>query len=209
MEHRVFLELMRVGQGRRPPRYERAPEAFFEWLARLYAGMRGEVVSAAARDADGQLTSASEPVDLDALLASRPLHLVLEVMGVGVRTFFAGEEGCHLWSSLLSGSEVVRVRAIEPAEDATPASAIADHLRAARDFQAALARGDWPLPSDPAGLLPAVRRVRFDPPARPGETALLEIEDLVTSEVRAHQVARVADGLRPLVWLRASRIRVD
>lgn len=208
-EHRVFLELMRVGQGRRPPRYERAPEAFFEWLARLYAGMRGEVVSAAARDADGQLTSASEPVDLDALLASRPLHLVLEVMGVGVRTFFAGEEGCHLWSSLLSGSEVVRVRAIEPAEDATPASAIADHLRAARDFQAALARGDWPLPSDPAGLLPAVRRVRFDPPARPGETALLEIEDLVTSEVRAHQVARVADGLRPLVWLRASRIGVD
>ncbi len=204
-EHRVFLELLRVGQGRRPPRYERAPEAFFEWLARFYATTRGEVSAAAARDEAGRVLRQDEPIDLDALLAARPLQLVLEVIGTGVRSFFAGEEGCHLWTSLLSGSEIVRVRVIEPAEDATPADAIAAHVRDAALFEEALARGDWPLPEDPAGLSPAVRRVRFDPPARPGETAALEIEDLVTAQVRAHHAARVAEGLAPLVWLRASR----
>ena len=63
------------------------------------------------------------------------------------------------------------------------------------------------LPEDPEGLLPAVRRVRFDPPQRPGETSLIEIEDYVTSQAVEQTARSLEDSLRALVWLRASRRR--
>jgi len=203
-EHRVFLELLRVGQGRRPPRYDRAPDGLFEWLAELYAGLRGELVAAAARTPDGEIQASGEAVDLRALLARRPTQLVLELYGVATRSFLEGERGCHVWSSLLSGAEIVRVTL----HDAESCAAVLEaHDDAARRFERALERGESPLPPDPAGLLPAVRRLRFDPPPRPGEAAPLEIEDYPSGQVIVERSRRPIDALRPLVWLRASRER--
>ncbi|MEQ8886573.1 MAG: hypothetical protein RID93_02985 [Sandaracinaceae bacterium] len=204
-EHRVLLELLRVGQGRRPPRYDRAPDGLFEWLAELYTGLRGDVLAASARRPDGSILTLEEPRELGALLAAHPNHLVLELHGVAMRTFLEGEQGCHVWSSLLSGAEIVRVRLTdaESCEDV-----LHEHDRSARAFERALQerRGEG-LPEDPARLLPAVRRLRFDPPTRPGESSLLEVEDYVTGQVMVESVRRIPDALRALTWLRASRAR--
>ncbi|GAB5540295.1 MAG: hypothetical protein SangKO_000550 [Sandaracinaceae bacterium] len=204
-EHRVLLELLRVGQGRRPPRYDRAPDGLFEWLAELYTGLRGDVLAASARRPDGSILTLEEPLELGALLAAHPNHLVLELHGVAMRTFLEGEQGCHVWSSLLSGAEIVRVRLTdaESCEDV-----LHEHDRSARAFERALQEGRGEgLPEDPARLLPAVRRLRFDPPTRPGESSLLEVEDYVTGQVMVENVRRIPDALRALTWLRASRAR--
>lgn len=143
-----------------------------------------------------------EEIDLDRLLSPRPVHVVLELIGLGVRSDLEGEVGCHLWSSLLSGSSIVRVKLHE---GSSPRELIASHLDRARAFERALDRTE-DLPDDPAHLMPAVRRIRFDPPERPGESALLELEDYATGQVRIQNVRRVAEALEPLVWLRTSRL---
>jgi len=198
-EHRVVIELLRVGRGRRPPSFDRRADQLFEWLATIYAGLRGEVVGAAGRGEGGVVEGA-----LDDVLAARPDLLAFELEGVAVRSLLEGERGCHVWSSLLAGSEIVRVR---PVDAPSARAAIDAHAAAVTEFAAALDRGDEPLPDDPEGLLPAVRRVRFDPPQRPGETALLELEDYVTGQVLEQRVQSLVEPLRALIWLRASRRR--
>ncbi len=204
-EHRVLLELLRVGQGRSAPSYERTPEGFFEWLVRFYASLRGEVIGAAARDERDRIEVFEEPVDLDALIARRPLQVVFEIVGLGVRSYLESEVGCHLWTSLLSGSSIVRVRLLDADDETSAKSAIERHLAMARAFEGALDRGE-DLPPDPAQLLPAVRSIRFDPPERPGETSLVTLEDYSTGQVRAAHARTIAEALTPIVWLHASRI---
>ena len=203
-EHRVYLELVRVGQGRRPPAYERAREGLLEHLARLYAGLRGELFDAAIEAEDGGIHHAVEPVDLGALLTHRARAIVLGIDGVAVRSFFEGETGCHVWSSLLAGASIVRVRALE-ATHASSREALEERAAAVIAFDAALERADERLPPDPAGLLPVVRQVRFDPPRRPGESALMELEDYATGHVVVRHATELRQVLAPMVWLRASR----
>ena len=199
-EHRVLIELTRVGRGRRPPSYEREGASFFEWLAEVYARLRGECVAAAARLEDGALLEG----ELAALLAERPRTVTMEVEGVAVRSLFEGETGCHVWSSLLSGAEIVKVRVFDGGAPKEELEALGARTRA---FEAALDRGDDALPEDPAGLTPAVRAFRFDPPDRPGEGALLEVEDYVTGQVLEQHARTLEEALSTLVWLRASRRR--
>ena len=84
----------------------------------------------------------------------------------------------------------------------------AEHVvaeRFAREaFEEALEAGVDPLPPDPEALLPCVRRVRFDPPLRPGELAPIEVEDFLLGTSGTHQCRRLGDVL-PHYWaLRAS-----
>lgn len=197
-EHRVLLELLRVGRGRRPPSFEAATAGFLERLAAILTGLRGEVIGAAGLDEDGRVLEGS----LAEVAARGPTLLAVELEGVGVRSLLEGEVGCHVWSSVLAGSEIVRVR-LASAESAR--AVVEAHLARAAAFDAALDRGGDPLPEDPQALLPAVRRLAFDPPDRPGETAHLEIEDYVTGQVLEQRAQRFDEPLRALVWLRASR----
>jgi ATP-dependent Clp protease ATP-binding subunit ClpC len=197
-EHRVVLEIARVGRGRQPPKYEKAAPGFFEKLALLYAGARGEVIAAASRDESGAVREG----ELAALLEARPVAVVLEIEGVAVRSFFSGEEGSHVWTSVGSGSEIVRVKLLH-AERARAAAA--QHREEASRFDAALSRGDDPLPANPEALLPVVRRIAFDPPSRLGEPAPLELEDYATSYVELGHATDLLDAVRAAMRVRASR----
>jgi len=191
--------MLRVGRGRRAPTFEPDAPGFLEWLGAVYAKLRGEITGAAARTEDGRFHEG----ELAELFALRPTMLVFEVEGIAVRSLLEGERGCHVWSSLLSGSEIVRVRLV----DAPSARAHLDeHAAATRAFQEALDEAsDRAMPDDPEGLLPAVRSVRFDPPMRPGETALLEVEDYVTGQVIEQRARALDEAIAALVWLRASQ----
>lgn len=198
-EHHVVIELLRVGRGRRPPSFEEASQGFLEALASVLSGLRGEIVGAAALDEDGRIL---EDETLAAVCRRAPSLVTVELEGVAIRSLLEGEVGCHVWASVLAGSEIVRVRLVEAG---SARAAVEAHLASVAAFDAALDRGDDPLPADPQGLLPAVRRIAFDPPDRPGETALLEVEDYVTGQVLEQRAQRMDEALRTLVWLRASR----
>jgi ATP-dependent Clp protease ATP-binding subunit ClpC len=197
-EHAVLVEIARVGSGRRPPSYERAPDGFFEQLVRHYASARGEVVSAASRDERGRVRTASDP---SVLLAARPSAVVLEIEGLAVRSLFAGEVGSHAWTSIAAGSEIVRVR-IASGESAP--GALDRHEEAEAHFDGALARGDAELPANPSALLPMVRRFSFDPP-RPGELAPLEVEDFAAGHVEVATASDLSAALRATMLLQMSR----
>ncbi|MCA9533409.1 MAG: ATP-dependent Clp protease ATP-binding subunit [Myxococcales bacterium] len=204
-QHSVFVELLRVGQGRNR-RVMARDEDLFGWLIEAYRSGRGVLVAAAVALPDG----ARREFGFDELgqLGLRENHgatrVVLKFVGLGVTDFFRGEEGCHVRTSMLSGSEVVRVRLVPDGDDATPLELLLRSDRERADFERALERGDVPLPPDPDGLLPCVRRVRFDPPLRPGELSPMEVEDFRLGTSGSHQCRRLADVL-PHYWsLRAS-----
>ena len=147
----------------------------------------------------------AEPAELAALLDRAPDLVVLEIVGLSVYDFFAEETGCHLWQSLQSAPEVVRVRVSSAPPDRTPRDVVAEHAAAVRRFQEALEAGRAELPENPEGFLPAVRRIRFDPPARPGATAMLELEDYLVGTSSATHARGLAEPLRQLWLLRMSR----
>ncbi|MCC6877514.1 MAG: AAA family ATPase [Sandaracinaceae bacterium] len=206
--HRVLVEIARVGQGRRPPSYGRAAEGFFEKLVRHYAGhdaaegggtSRAELAAVATRDEDGRVHEAES---LDRLFERRLVTVVLDLEGLALRHAFELEHGSHVWTSIEGSSEIVRVRLLE-GEGAR--DAVARQQRAARELDAALSRGDAELPPNPEALLPVVRRIAFDPPARPGESAPLEVEDYVLGHVEVLGARDVIEAVRLMRWLGATR----
>jgi ATP-dependent Clp protease ATP-binding subunit ClpA/ATP-dependent Clp protease ATP-binding subunit ClpC len=116
-----------------------------------------------------------------------------------------GETGSHIWTSLLYGSEIVRVQVRPSATDAS-ARALLDEMREQRRaFELALESGQDSLPENPAGLLPAVRKLRFDPPARSNEAVPLEVEDYRLGVIEATRARRLTELLPRLWMLRLSR----
>ncbi|MCB9661213.1 MAG: ATP-dependent Clp protease ATP-binding subunit [Sandaracinaceae bacterium] len=204
-QHSALVELLRVGQGRRR-RVTARDQDLFGWLIEAYRAGRGVLVAAALAMSDGTRRElAFEDLDKLGLPENHgAARVVLKFVGLGVTDFFAGEEGCHVRTSMLSGSEVVRVRVLPDTDDLAPLCVIEEADQARARFEDALERGEEPLPPDPDGLLPCVRRVRFDPPLRPGELAPIEIEDFRLGTSGTHQCRRLADVL-PHYWaLRAS-----
>ena len=204
-QHTVLVELLRVGQGRNR-RVTARDQDLFGWLIEAYRGGRGVLTGAALAMPDGSRRELGfEDVEKLALPENQGAsRVVLKFVGLGVTDFFAGEVGCHVRTSLLSGSEVVRVRAIPGDDERTPLAVILASDRARVVFEQALEAGQVPLPEDPEALLPCVRRVRFDPPLRPGELAPIEVEDFRLGTSGVHQCRRMADVL-PHYWaLRAS-----
>ncbi|WP_437288533.1 AAA family ATPase [Sorangium sp. So ce406] len=218
-QHAVLIELLRAASFTEAPAgapagaRDAAEEGLFEALARAYGEAGGEVEgwagarSGRAPEGDGHARAVEHgrgTAGLDAALSSGPELLVLSVVGLCVRDFFELETGAHVWTSLARGPEVVRVRVLPARPGLSPAAAVRDHLDRQAAFDEAARRGRA-LPPNPAELLPVVRRIRFDPPRRPGTAAPIEIEDYVMGYAEASSVRSLSQALAPLWLLRMSR----
>jgi len=169
-----------------------------EWMTRALVDWRGTVERVAARVSDGSVHEGTGPEAALEVLELGVQHVAIELSGPGARAFFAGEHGCHVWSSALRDSEIVRV---EPtAAGCVPSDLVAELLDARGRFEAALERSDAELPDNPLSLLPAVRRFSFDAPARPSERVPIDVEDYRLGFGRTLR-APSPEPLLPLLWL--------
>ena len=193
----AFLELQRVGdEGARSE-----GEDLFGWLVHAYDRARGIRISGAGARRDGTRVRVNADDDLKELASCD--HVVLKIVGLGVKDFFAGEVGSHVHSSTAMGASVVRVALLPLEASSRPEEALDAHARGVEAFELALDRGE-DLPPNPSHLLPCVRRIRFDPPLRPGERTRLTLEDFRLGIAFHRQAKHVVDAL-PRVWaLRAS-----
>ncbi|MBO6939576.1 MAG: ATP-dependent Clp protease ATP-binding subunit [Deltaproteobacteria bacterium] len=155
-------------------------------LAELYRAQRGELTQLTAI-VDGEVRE----LPLDTQLFSSELALTL--VGPGLESLWAAEDGCHVWTRSDGASEVVRVR-IHPGRDAT------EVLQARLDAQAAVARGEDQEPVDSLGQ--AVRRIKYDGGRGDSRSHLLVIEDFRLGEVFQRHTSKLRDGLESLLWLR-------
>ncbi|MEM9075043.1 MAG: hypothetical protein AAGE52_41485, partial [Myxococcota bacterium] len=192
--HQVTVELLRVGHARR-----RVALGLFNTLTTFYAGWRGELISAAARLASGEIAIADGPSDLPSLLQQAPDQLALTLGGVDLYRWLQGEHGCHVWNAVTRGSEVVRVRILPEAKHG--ADFLREHQDAQKRYERALESGVDPLPEDPERLLPVVRRIRFDPGRGP---APFEIEDYPLQHVERGNTRTITEVLPAFLWLRMS-----
>ncbi|MFO0551971.1 MAG: AAA family ATPase [Polyangiaceae bacterium] len=219
--HNVVLEIVRVAAPR-TARFTDALEsptgtrraALDDWLARSYLAIADELAGrAGAFDGatvarGGRAIALSSAEDLSRELTTmRADCIVLSLSAIGVRDALAHEEGCHVWQPLAESPEIVRVRVL-PAGTA-PLAAAKDYLARAAAFRRAMQLSSGldaaARPSNPASLTPMVRRFRFEPPARPGALAPLEVEDYVLGLVREPPVREPVEALRALIWARLSR----
>ena len=202
--HLVELEITAVA-GQRSSFRE---EDLFQVLTSTYASLRGEVLELATLALDGTVKEVQEPGEDDLLgtLSTFVRRAVLRISGLGVLDFFSGERGCHLWSSEVYGAQLVQV-AVRPGTWERSAREV---LEARRDedarFEEALERGDEVLPADPTVLLPAVRKIRWEPPARPGEAEVAEVEDFRLAWADALRVRGLEELVELLVFVHMSRV---
>jgi hypothetical protein len=168
---------------------------------------RGELLEGAAACRDGAHRRFEDEAELKALVRAYGVDRVaLKISALGALDFFCDEHGCHIWSSLIRGAEVVRVgvRAALPEESAM--SRLAQQEQELSLLEEALERGDRELPLDPFSLLPVVRRLRFELPIRPGERSLFEIEDYTLGAVELVELKKLPELLHHLLLIRASRV---
>jgi ATP-dependent Clp protease ATP-binding subunit ClpA/ATP-dependent Clp protease ATP-binding subunit ClpC len=198
--HAVELALWRVGAAQVRRRFHASRDTLLEGLARALGGARGEVVGAAARGVDGELRVEQGPGALEAVLAgAAPEHVVVHVVGLCVRDFFEGEDGCHVRHSLGGAPEVVRVR-VRALEDTAPGESVLAHERAVAAFESELEAGRGGGLEDPGGLDRLVRRLRYESPEAPGAPVVYEVEDFVASWAARKSARSLEDALRG-VWL--------
>ncbi len=215
-QHAVFVEILRAGSLDAPGHEALGKGRLVESLARAYAGARGELEGFASRRKRGRMLSfGPSDDDLDWVLdgeqglnAEGLDHVVLKIVGLCVRDFFALEAGVHVWTSLDREPQIARVRVIPANLGDTPASVIAAHEEAQRLHDEA-ARSGGERPPDPSALSSVVRKIRFDLPRRPGGSSPLEIEDYVMGFAETLEVRRLEDALAPIWLLRTSRVDVD
>jgi ATP-dependent Clp protease ATP-binding subunit ClpC len=200
-QHAVFLELARVGAEarRRIGERDRGGDALLPWLARAYIVARGEVDAFAMVLADGEVREGEGRAGLEALLANGTGHLVVKLVGPCVREFFELEAGTHIWQSLASAPEIVRVRVLPVSHGATPGGFVRSHQMELRAFEEDATRGD------PLALSPIARVLRFDPPRPDGPPARLEMEDFVIGYTGVAHARSISEALQPLWLLRLSR----
>ncbi|RYE95070.1 MAG: ATP-dependent Clp protease ATP-binding subunit [Myxococcales bacterium] len=204
--HAVFIELARASRGAPAGRFARPDDRLLRWLARAYGEARGQLEEAVVRLDGGdviELRGQDLLARLESWMSQGAERVVLRVVGLCVLDFFELETGSHVWQSLADQPEIVQVRVHAAPPGASARGCLDAHDEARRRFDESLGRGD-PLPN-PDRLLPAVRKLRFEPPRRPGAVALLEVEDYVLGHGAATWVREVADALVPLWRLSMSR----
>jgi len=149
-------------------------------LGRLYCSQRGELAEVACLRS-GEV----QPVDLDGPMPSTDLAVTL--VGPGLESLWAAEDGCHVWTRTDGTSEVVRVR-VHRDRDAS---------EVLEERAEALVSGE---PVDTLGR--AVRRIRYDGGPGDSRSHLLTIEDFTLGEVYRRHTTKLGDGLEALLWLR-------
>ncbi|QRN92932.1 ATP-dependent Clp protease ATP-binding subunit [Archangium violaceum] len=202
-QHVVTLELLPLGQWR-----QGAAEGSLltEWLCEAYAGSRGEIEGFAAHLPGGARVSGGLRQLREFLHASllEPVHVALKLVGPGIRPFFEGEAGLHVWQSSGRLPEIVKVRVHE--ENAPePVRLLELHEAKLRAFHKARQEGASPLPEDPESAAPVVRAYRFEPPSRQGTVSVMEIDDYLLTYSGSHRVKHLADALPTLWRLRMSQ----
>jgi ATP-dependent Clp protease ATP-binding subunit ClpA/ATP-dependent Clp protease ATP-binding subunit ClpC len=205
-QHVVTLELLPLGQWRHGAA---AGSLLTAWLCEAYAGARGEVESFAAHLPGGAVVSGN-PRQLQEFYDSplEPVHVALKLVGPGIRPFFEGEAGLHVWQSSGRLPEVVKVR-VHEASAPEPVKLLELHAAKLRAFHEARQSGVSPLPEDPEAAAPVVRSYRFQPPSYPGEVAVLELEDYLLTYSGNHRVRNPGEALPSLWRLRMSQNPVD
>jgi ATP-dependent Clp protease ATP-binding subunit ClpA/ATP-dependent Clp protease ATP-binding subunit ClpC len=203
--HAVFLELSRVSRGAPPSRFGRASDRLLHWLAQAYAAARGEVEEVVIRLDRGdviELRGADLGRRMAEWFAQGAERVVLKIIGLCVHDFFALETGSHVWQSMADQPEIVQVQ-VSPAPAGVAGRSLLDAYDQARAaFEEGLRRGSPP--PNPDRLLPAVRKIRFDLPRRPGAVALLDLEDYVLSHGTSLWVRSLDEALPSLWMLRMS-----
>lgn len=206
--HAVFVELLRVGQARHRGRFGGPESGLLESLARAYLDGPGELTSFACRTFDGRII-ARETDDEDAVPLDRaPVHLVLEISGLAILDHFEPERGCHVWQSLASGTELVRVDAWPVERQDSAKDVVARFLEAQQAYELAIRQStdDETLVHNPSHLLGAIRKLRYEPSKGDNRPIRFEIEDYATAEVTVRHARTLADALRPQWLLRKSRV---
>lgn len=216
--HTAWIEVLRVGHAQDGRRFDTGGPGLLEWMADWFieAGTTGvglgdgeDMLEAVAfRFADGKVRywqGDDRAEQARAALARRPMQVVLKMTGLCALEAFRGEDGCHIWRSLASEPEIVRVRVWADGAERPVRQVILDHLDGVRAFERALESGVEPLPSNPESLIPAVRTLHFRPPMRPGEIFTVDAEDFHTAHSASFNVAALRDALRMFYWLRKSR----
>lgn len=155
-------------------------------LAEFYRDQRGELTQVA-----GIVGGEVVEVPIGAAFPSEELAITL--VGPGLESLWAAEDGCHVWTRADGASEVVRVR-VHPGRDAT------EVLQARLDATEAAARGETQEPVDSLGE--AVRRIKYDGGLGDSRSHLLVIEDFRLGEVFHRHTPKLRDGLESLLWLR-------
>ena len=132
------------------------------------------------------------------------VHVVLKLVGPGVRPFFEGESGLHVWQSSGRLPEIVKVR-VHPEPASEPLQLITQHETKRQAFHKARQEGVSPLPDNPEAAAPVVRAYRFEPPTRQGEVSVLELDDYLLTYSGSHRVRSPAEALPTLWRLRMSQ----
>ena len=201
-QHVVTLELLPLGQWRQGAS---AGSQLTAWLCAAYASARGEVESFAARLPGGALVTGGLRQNQDFLRSPlEAVHVVLKLVGPGVRPFFEGESGLHVWQSSGRLPEIVKVR-VHGADAPEPLTLLELHEGKLQAFHQARQAGVRPLPEDPEAAMPVLRAYRFEPPARAGGVSVLELDDYLLTHSGSHRVASPADALPALWRLRMSQ----
>jgi ATP-dependent Clp protease ATP-binding subunit ClpC len=194
--HVVTLELLTLGQGKQDGV---SGSTLTQWLCDAYVSARDDLESFCARFPDGSLVSGG-PNELPHLLKApqEPIHLALKLVGTGVRLFFEGEAGLHVWQSTGRLPEIVKVR-VHDAAAPTPMELVTQHAAKLQAFHKARQAGTSPLPENPEAATPVVRAYRFEPPARQLAVSSLELDDYLLTHSGTHLVRTPADAL-PALW---------
>ncbi|HEX8825536.1 MAG TPA: hypothetical protein VF794_36845, partial [Archangium sp.] len=201
-QHVVTLELLPLGQWRQGAA---TGSLLTAWLCAAYCDARGEFESFAAHLPGGAVVSGGPRQLRDFLDSSlEPVHVALKLVGPGVRPFFEGEGGMHVWQSSGRLPEIVKVRVHEP-NVPEPATLLELHGTKLQAFHKARQEGVRPLPEDPEAATPVVRAYRFEPPTRPGEVSVLELDDYLLTHSGSHRVRSPAEALPTLWRLRMSQ----
>jgi ATP-dependent Clp protease ATP-binding subunit ClpC len=206
-QHTIFVELLRVGHARHRGRFGDHRTGLLESLAAAYLEGPGELSSYAGRLTDGRLVSRVTDDEKAVPLHRGPAHLVLELNGLGILDRFETEIGSHVWQSLASGTELVRVSAWAAPLGDTAEDVVARFLTEEEAFEAAVVRGDTPLPPSPYRLFPAVRKLRYEVTEDSDRPTRFEIEHYRRAEVTVHHARSLTDALRPGWLLEKSRRR--
>jgi ATP-dependent Clp protease ATP-binding subunit ClpA/ATP-dependent Clp protease ATP-binding subunit ClpC len=195
-QHTLTLELLPLGQWRHD---SLSGSLLTRWLCEAYADARGELESFAARLPGGTVASGGARELRDLLRSpTEPLHIALKLVGPGIRPFFEGEAGLHVWQSSGRLPEIVKVRA-HPEPSAEPLELITQHETKLQAFHKARQQGITPLPDNPEAAAPVVRAYRFEPPSRPEAVSTMELDDYLLTYSGNHRVRSPAETL-PALW---------
>jgi ATP-dependent Clp protease ATP-binding subunit ClpC len=202
-QHAIFILLSRVASIEPKKKFEQeeSEESFLAWMVKAYCSQRisfdgGDILS----DSGIERISKQKPV-----INAKAKSVVLKFVGLGALDFFEHETGCHVWQSMSASPEVLRVE-VFPAEPDTSSKDILENLiEREKRFQKGLAGGTQGEIENPRGLLPAVRKLRFDPPKQVNANAPIDIEDYAVGYTTQWRVKKIQDALERLWLLRMSR----